>query len=99
MSDFSTEQKLQLVQQIRSQHNRNQYDMQNRERILYSYPVKYPVKEGVTDSKEMNTLKIRILVTIILVILVMVLDVLNINLMGVDMEKVFQVIDENVIIK
>lgn len=35
MTDISTEQKLQLVQQIRSQYNKNQYDMSNRERILY----------------------------------------------------------------
>lgn len=35
MEEISTEQKLQLVQQIRSQYNRNRYDMNHREQILY----------------------------------------------------------------
>lgn len=35
MEEISTEQKLQLVQQIRSQYNKNRYDMSNREQILY----------------------------------------------------------------
>lgn len=35
MSDMTVEKKLALVQQIRSTYNRNQYDLTNRERILY----------------------------------------------------------------
>ncbi len=35
MSDVTVEQKLQLVQQIRSRYSENQYDIRNRERILY----------------------------------------------------------------
>ena len=35
MSDFSVEQKLELVQQVRSQYYRNQSDLMNREQILY----------------------------------------------------------------
>ena len=41
MSNVSTEQRLRLVQQVRSRYNENRYDMYNRERILYgraSYP-------------------------------------------------------------
>jgi len=92
MSDFSTEQKLQLVQQIRSQHTRNKYDMQKRERILYNYPV----KDDSVAAKTISSLKVRIIVTVILVGLTISLDVLNINLNSFDMEKVFQMIGENV---
>jgi len=99
MSDFSTEQKLQLVQQIRSQHSRNKYDMQNRERILYSNPVKYPIKDCATEVKEISSLKIRIIVTVILVMLAIGLDILKVSPLGLDMEKVFQMIEENVIPK
>lgn len=35
MGDTTMEQKLALVQQVRSSYNRNQYDLTNRERILY----------------------------------------------------------------
>lgn len=35
MENISTEQKLQLVQQIRSRYHENRYDLSNRERILY----------------------------------------------------------------
>ena len=35
MSDTTMEQKLALVQQVRSNYNKNQYDLINRERILY----------------------------------------------------------------
>jgi len=35
MRDINVEKKLQLVHQVRSQHNRNQYDMRTREQILY----------------------------------------------------------------
>uniref|UniRef100_UPI0040576159 hypothetical protein n=1 Tax=Acetatifactor sp. TaxID=1872090 RepID=UPI0040576159 len=35
MEEITTEQKLQLVQQIRDQYNKNRYDMSNREQILY----------------------------------------------------------------
>lgn len=95
MSNLNTEQKLQVVQQIRSQYAKNKYDMQNRERILYNYPVKYPVRDCSAEAKEISTLKIRILVTVILVILVIGLDVLNVKPKGLDMEKVFQMIGEN----
>ena len=35
MSNVTTEQKLQLVQQVRSRYHEDQYDMSNRERLLY----------------------------------------------------------------
>lgn len=35
MSDMTVEKKLALVQQVRSRYNENQYDLSNRERILY----------------------------------------------------------------
>lgn len=96
MSNFNTEQKLQVVQQIRSQHARNKYDMQNRERILYNYP---PITDASSDTKEITTLKIRILVTVILVILAIGLDILNVSPMGLEIEKVFQMIGENAVLK
>ncbi len=35
MSEITTEQKLRLVQQVRSRYNEDQYDLSNRERLLY----------------------------------------------------------------
>ena len=35
MSDITMEKKLQLIQQVRSRYHENQYDLSNRERILY----------------------------------------------------------------
>lgn len=35
MNEITTEQKLRLVQQVRSRYHENQYDLSNRERLLY----------------------------------------------------------------
>lgn len=35
MSEITTEQKLKLVQQVRSRYDENRYDLSNRERLLY----------------------------------------------------------------
>ena len=41
MGDFSVEQKLQLIRQVRSQHDRDRLDLMNRERILFGKTGEY----------------------------------------------------------
>lgn len=50
MNDMTVEQKLQLVRQVRSRYHENQFDMSNRERILYGKTAIAPEKALYEDS-------------------------------------------------
>ena len=55
MGNISTEQKLQLIRQIRSQHSRDQSDLMARERLLYGRTGDY-LHEGYRESsKDLGT--------------------------------------------
>ncbi len=54
MSDISMEQKLELVNQIRSQYHRNQSDLMNREQILYGRSSARDVEYRTTHSDYRN---------------------------------------------
>lgn len=41
MSEFTVDQKLRLIKQVRSQHNRDRIDLMNRERILFGRTGQY----------------------------------------------------------
>lgn len=49
MSDMTVEQKLQLVRQVRSRYHENQYDMSNREQILYGKSAIVPKRVPYDD--------------------------------------------------
>ncbi len=55
MRDTTSEQKLALVQQIRSSYNRNQYDLTNRERLLYGKTS--PRNDSYLSYKHWNSTK------------------------------------------
>lgn len=104
MSDFSVEQKLELVQQIRSQYYRNQSDLMNREHILYGRTqIKSPEQEyynynsSSTDTEENlltdNTVKIRYLLSAVLLLLVILFDKSGTTLAGISMEEIFTMIE------
>lgn len=106
MSDISVDKKLQLVQQVRSQYNRNQYDLRSREQILYGrsstvratahdeLPV-YGNDTGSEDGLPKSTFKLRFLAALILVVAVMVFDNNGHTLLGIDTRQIFAAISEN----
>ncbi len=84
MNDITMEKKLQLVQQIRSQYHQNQYDLSNREQILYGKIREEPKETGTSES-----LKLRCAVAIVGFLFVILLDSRGISLFGLNMEQVF----------
>lgn len=106
MSDISVDKKLQLVQQVRSQYNQNQYDLRSREQILYGrssavraaaqdeLPV-YGYDTGSEDGLPKSTFKIRFLAALILLVAVMVFDNNGHTLFGIDTRQIFAAISEN----
>lgn len=102
MSDFSVEQKLELVQQVRSQYYRNQSDLMNREQILYGRALtrkpeavfhQQPLPETVQEPMITdNTVKLRYALAAVLMLLVILFDRSETTIAGVSMEQVFSVI-------
>ena len=73
MSNVTTEQRLRLIQQVRSRYHENQYDLSNRERILYgkSFTGETPGKtdQEVSDADArppFSSFKLRLVVAILL---------------------------------
>lgn len=104
MSDITVEKKLELINQIRSQYNRNQNDMWNREQLLYGrHQGLEPTScaesctwnhqgEGRTAAA---SFKIRLLLALLLLAGVIWLHRGGVEIAGVAMEEVFQVISED----
>ena len=99
MSDVSTENKIRLLKQIRSRYNEDQFDLSNRERILYgrsSRPAaeRYaePEENGDTDSGQLSFFRLRLVLAVILACLVILMDRKDISLVGITADKIFQAI-------
>lgn len=107
MADITTEQKLQLVQQIRSQYHKNQYDMSNRERILYGRSTKlnyepsdktysHQEQASFTENTDCKTVseffRLRCILAVILFVFTILFDRLDINPAGIEMQQVFDAI-------
>lgn len=105
MSDATMEQKLRLVQQVRSRYQEDQYDLSNRERILYGrtsisperavgygsyYDDYYP--EGSLPGEGASSFRLRLFLAMFLVMLVIVMDVNGIAVAGITAEKIYEVI-------
>lgn len=105
MSDATMEQKLRLVQQVRSRYQEDQYDLSNRERILYGrtsisperavgygsyYDDYYP--EGALPGEGASSFRLRLFLAMFLVMLVIVMDVNGIAVAGITTEKIYEVI-------
>lgn len=98
MSDVTMEQKLQLVRQIRSRYNENQYDMSNRERILYG---KFShgsrsMADGRTEDTEaperISFFKLRFLLALLFFLTVVVMDTNDMKVAGITTEKIYRAI-------
>lgn len=106
MRKFSVDQKLKLVEQIRSRYNRNQYDLSNRERILYGKTSEkkylYPSKERAEkdwsseglpeDVPVFSAFQLRMLVALLLAIGLILLDRSGGSIAGLSTEQIFDTI-------
>lgn len=96
MKNVSAEQKLQLIQQIRSRYHEDRYDMRDRERILYGRESVRPWDEedGMDPEEErpQSTFRLRVLVALLLFAAVVMIDTNGISLGSVTAEKIYQII-------
>ena len=98
MRDVTTEQRLRLIQQVRSRYHENQYDLSNRERILYgkSFPRESfdsTEQDGAdADLKPFSTFKIRLVIAVLLGAAVISMDRNNIKIAGITSEQIYQAI-------
>jgi hypothetical protein len=101
MSDITLDQKLQLVHQVRSQYDRNQYDLQNRERILYGKEATYPYDMEYGEDGEMtpplriSTFKLRLLVAVVLLFGIVILDRSGLMFFGVSAQEIMRHLNED----
>lgn len=91
------ERKLQLVQQIRSRYNEDQYDLYNRERILYgrTSPEARILPGNPGDAEfpaRFSAFRMRLLLAVLLAAAVIAMDVNGIQVGGVTSEKILEVI-------
>lgn len=98
MRDVTTEQRLRLVQQVRSRYHENQYDLSNRERILYGKsfvreaPESFQQELPDTDPKPVSSFKLRLMIAILLGAAVISMDRSNAKIAGITSEQIYQAI-------
>lgn len=100
MSDATVEKKLELVQQIRSQYNKNQFDLLNREQILYgrtmpreSYTYENPAEEAALPVG--STFKLRLFAAGFLFVLIIALDITGKSLAGLETGQIFTILAQD----
>lgn len=92
------ERKLQLIQQVRSRYHEDQYDMSNRERILYGRTSVYDradYGEDTYDDPEEDSLasfKLRFFIALVLFGLIVFMDRNNTAIGGITSEKICGII-------
>lgn len=90
--------KLQLVQQIRSRYHENQYDMSNRERILYGRSSVFDKpdydEDALPDSDDgsLSSFKLRFFIALVLFGIVVFMDRSHIAIGGITPEKLYGMI-------
>ncbi len=98
MSDITTEKKLELIEQVRSQYNKNRYDMSNREKILYGR-TSFPRFSGEdkpaaseNQASSVSFFRLRMLLALAMLAGVILCHQSGIKIAGITMEQFFQVI-------
>ena len=84
MSDITIEKKLELMRQIRSQNERNQFDMSRREQIVY--------EECDEEEEEFQTFPLRVLLSVALLLLIIICDMSGKSFMGIQAGQCFEAI-------
>lgn len=104
MNDATMEQKLRLVQQVRSRYQEDQYDLSNRERILYGrsgvslgrrgYSSVYddPYQDDMPLPGEASSFRLRLFLAMFLAIMVIVMDTNHITVAGITTDQIYEVI-------
>ena len=105
MSDATMEQKLRLVQQVRSRYQEDQYDLSQRERILYgrtgvglrgtgyddSYEDFYRERDMPVQG-EISSFRLRLFLAMFLAMLLIIMDINHMTVAGITSEKIYEVI-------
>ena len=92
------ERKLQLVQQVRSRYHENQYDMSNRERIMYGRTSVFDRPgyddDTLPDSEDgsLSSFKLRFLIALVLFGIVVFMDRSHTSIGGITSEKLYGMI-------
>ena len=105
MSDATMEQKLRLVQQVRSRYQEDQYDLSQRERILYGRTGVGLRRTGYDDSYEdfyrerdmpvqgeISSFRLRLFLAMFLAMLLIIMDINHMTVAGITSEKIYEVI-------
>ncbi|MGN0402137.1 MAG: hypothetical protein ACI4HQ_07750 [Acetatifactor sp.] len=97
MSDVSTEQRLQLVQQIRSRYQEDKYDMHCREHILYGRQSSPADDLEYLQTRENEgysgfSFKSRMLVAILLFLGLVIINENQIKIAGITSNKIIEMI-------
>lgn len=99
MRDVTTEQRLRLIQQVRSRYHENQYDLSSRERILYgkSFTRDTPDRaeqENAVDGPgpSFSFFKLRLVIALLLGAAVISMDRNHIKIAGITSEQIYQAI-------
>ncbi len=95
MKNVSSEQKLELIQQIRSRYNEDRYDLRDRERILYGRESVRPWEEDGADPEQerpQSTFRLRVLLAVLLFAAVVMIDSNKTSLWGLTAEKIYQIL-------
>ena len=110
MSDVSMEQKLQLVQQVRSRYHENQYDLYNRERIIYGKTTLPSEKPGYSaypaygdtygemlppGERPVSFFKLRLFIAVFLLAAVVIMDKNDMKIAGISTDTIFQMISDD----
>lgn len=100
MSDTTLDKKMELVQQIRAQYNKNQYDLLSREQILYGRTSNRDIayeQETVHSAEEIHvsSFKLRMLIAVALAVLVIALDLSGKAFYGITATEIFSTLSED----
>ena len=87
MDEISRAQKLELVRQIKSQYSQNQYDLYNREHLLYATP---EIPQPNTKNNTSESLKFRSVVAILLFIIIVLFDSFGIGPEGMEIKRLLK---------
>ncbi len=98
MRDVTTEQRLRLIQQVRSRYNENQYDLSNRERILYGKSFSGEIADSERQEnpeaypRPFSSFKLRLLIAVLLGAAVISMDRNQIKIAGITSAQIYQAI-------
>lgn len=101
MEKVTLDQKLELLEQIRSRYHENCRDLRNREQILYGKHSAYEEYEdgtnGIDNDQEVtfSTLGFRILISVGLFLLIIFCDMSGKRFLGISAQECFSVIEKD----